>query len=92
MRTHTQMVANFKKAIDAWECDDAEPDMKKMYTKDRKDLRKVLTQFKNKKYVKAFNMACDLDTLVRDQIPDDVYELMLDADQEEWEKNNGKTQ
>lgn len=73
-----KLIAEFKEAIKNWKsCNgDDDKEMTKMYVSDRKDLRKILKLFKKEKYKEAYDMAWNLDTIVREQIPSSVYEII----------------
>lgn len=46
---------------------------------DRVDLREVFSLFNKGLYTKALDRAMELDTIVRDSIPDEVWEIMEKA-------------
>jgi hypothetical protein len=54
--------------------------LKKCYTQDRKDLRKVLSLYKKGKWKEAGEFASHLDTLVRDMIPDSIWKSIQRED------------
>jgi len=73
------MIAEFEKAIKGWKaCADDDNEMKRVYISDRKDLRKVLSLIKVGKIEEASIKAYWLDTVVRDVIPNDVYNYIMD--------------
>ena len=80
---HIQAIEDFKKNIAAWSCSPKEDKwLSKAYAKDRKDMRKVLTQFVKGNWEKTLELGRGLDTIVRDHIPDSVWTpliLMEDA-------------
>lgn len=57
--------------------DDA--DLRKCYTQDRRDLRRVQTLYKRGQWAKAGEFASGLDTLVREMIPDTIWESIQTA-------------
>ena len=79
-RDITAEVDSFEKAIDAWKDDTADAHMKKAYAADRKGLKNVLNLFKKGKLKEAYQVAWDLDTIVRDQIPDKVWKIWDEAE------------
>ena len=48
----------------------------KIYEVDKQDLLKVLKAIKEKKYPKAYELAWNLDIIVRGEIPDSVFDLL----------------
>jgi ribosomal protein L32E len=56
--------------------DTDEEDMLRMYREDLKDLKKIRTLIKNRKFKEAWKKARGLDTAVREEIPDNVYEFL----------------
>ena len=78
----TKPVRDFEKAIKAWDCGkEDEKDLSAADAADRKDLQKVLDLFKKGEFKKSFNAAWGLDTIVRDQIPDSVYDICHNVSQ-----------
>ena len=79
-------LAKFEKAIKAWVCPDSltsDESMVNCYAKDRRDLTVVLNNLKKGNFKKAHDKLYWLDTIVRDQVPNDVYDYVIDK---EWEK------
>lgn len=68
----------FKLYISKWGKDhkNLTPEMRVMYNKDRADMRKVLEAYKAMDYAKAYKLASNLDTIVRDEIPDMVWDVL----------------
>lgn len=54
-------------------------DMRKMYTQDRKDLRRVHTLYKKGRWAEAGEFASHLDTAVRDEIPQSIWDSIMNA-------------
>lgn len=52
-------------------------ELREAYKADRRDLRKVYKLIKDNKLKKAINVGYDLDTEMRELIPDDVWEYLL---------------
>ena len=50
--------------------------MTDLYRQDREALREVLTAIKFGDYQKGGQLACDLDTIVRDQIPCEIWKAL----------------
>lgn len=57
--------------------DDA--DLRKSYTQDRKDLRRVQTLYKKGRWAEAGEFSSHLDTMVREMIPDPIWDVIQDA-------------
>lgn len=73
------MLVEFDKSIRAWSGKDFFPpgdSIQKAYAADRKELRKIYHLFKIGKYKEADEKVSHLDTIVRDQIPVDVYDFL----------------
>lgn len=69
-----------EKIIDGWRAspgDDA--NMRKCYTQDRKDLRRVLTLYKRGSWRQAGEFASHLDTMVREMVPDSIWQAIQTA-------------
>jgi hypothetical protein len=82
-----EMLKRFDNKIKAWRNPDEgknkdEIELDKAYTQDRKDLRHCLSLLRKGKYSDSFQAMWDLDTVVRDQIPCDVYDLAEEYDME----------
>jgi|LakMenE01Jun11ns_1017448.scaffolds.fasta_scaffold7172816_1 hypothetical protein len=58
---------------------DEDQSIRKMYTEDRKILRKILFFYKSKKWKEAGNLARYADTAVRDMIPDSIWNVIIEA-------------
>jgi len=58
---------------------DDSQDMRKMFTEDRRILRKVLSLYKSRKWKEAGNLARYADTAVRDMIPDSIWNVIIEA-------------
>jgi hypothetical protein len=83
MKLIKQMMKEFKKKIAEWKADPE--DLKYMitvYAEDRKNLTRVYNLLEKGKVKQAAKEAWSLDTIVRDQIPEDVYDFMEDATEE----------
>jgi hypothetical protein len=74
MKLTNKMMDKFKRSIIKWT--GLNSAMKHVYAKDRKDLREVYNLLRQKEFEKAKEKAYWLDTIVRDQIPEDVYNFM----------------
>jgi hypothetical protein len=80
MKTKVEMPLNMEairqmdEIIDGWRAspgDDA--NLRKCYTQDRKDLRRIQTLYKKGKWAEALLHAQNMDTLPRDMIPDAIW-------------------
>lgn len=69
-------IDDYRRNLDAELQGDKDPGMLKMYREDIKDLKKVRTLIKNKKYAEAYKKAWQMDTAVRECIPDMVWEFL----------------
>ena len=71
----------FARQIDRW-CSEIstinDPDSQKWAQRDRRDLMAVHEAVEKCQYKRAFDLACDLDTAVRDQIPNRLYNFLFD--------------
>jgi len=56
--------------------DDDYQEMVAVHVVDRAQLNQILVLFKNKKYKEAYQKAWQLDTLVREQIPKSVWDIL----------------
>lgn len=66
--------------INRWKAspgDDAS--LRKGYTQDRKDLRHVLSLYKKGEWQQAAEFSSSLDTMVREMIPDSIWNSVHDA-------------
>ena len=72
-----KMMDDFKQSIKAWKHNKQTMDIKDVYAKDRKDLMQVYKYIEKKEYDKAYDKAYWLDTVVRDQIPTDIYNFLF---------------
>jgi hypothetical protein len=86
MKTKVEIPLNEKaillleRTIDQWRSQPGDDvDMRKCYTADRKDLRHVLLLYKKGKWAKAGEFASHLDTLVREMIPDPIWDVIQTA-------------
>jgi hypothetical protein len=80
-QNHREMVAHFDKVITQFLNTGLShfkigSHMAKVYHDDATALRSVLTCFRRKKFVEAWAIARGLDTLVRDIIPENIWELL----------------
>ena len=67
----------FDKRIKAWQPEKGDnASMRKMFTEDRKDMRAVLSACRKGDWGRASYLAGHLDTIVRDEIPDYLWETM----------------
>ena len=69
----------FEKIIERHRYEDEGTEMKKMFTQDRRDLRKVLSSYKTGKWAKGGSLASNLDTAVREMIPDPIWDALMNA-------------
>ena len=80
MKITKTLLNKFEKAIKAWDCSvqakKNDPEFAKMYMKDRRDLRKALNLLKKSKIKEAAEKIYWLDTIVRDQVPQEIYDLL----------------
>ena len=81
-RINKEMLENFDKMIKEWkwnEGDYGDPKfMKKVYAADRRCLNTVYRCIVNGKYAAAGKYASNLDTIIREQIPNDIYDIIMD--------------
>lgn len=71
----TKAILRMDQIIDSWRASPGEDaEMRKCYTQDRKDLRRVLTLYKRGSWKQAADFADSLDTLVREMIPDPIWD------------------
>jgi hypothetical protein len=76
------MAKRFEAAIKAWDCDDTIGDyvaMKKIYAEDRNQLKSILKLMIEGEFGIAKSYANHLDTIVRDQIPNNVWGLLMET-------------
>ena len=86
MKITKKMLNDFEKAIKAWVCPDSltsDKSMVECYKKDRRELIVVLNNLRKGNFQKAQDKLYWLDTIVRDQVPYDVYNYVMD---EKWKK------
>lgn len=80
IRITKQHIKDFNKAIRAWKDNGSFKNDKGMlacYKKDRADMRKIVTMLKKGQFSEAGEAMWGLDTIVRDQIPNSVYDLVV---------------
>lgn len=76
-----KQIRRFNDAIRNWFCPDSEDSsLVRAYIKDRLDLLGVLDLIKMGNFRQAGESASDLDTIVRDQIPRDIYDIITAED------------
>lgn len=76
-----KQIRRFNDAIRNWFCPDSEDSsLVRAYIKDRLDLLGVLDLIKMGNFRQAGESARDLDTIVRDQIPRDIYDIITAED------------
>lgn len=76
----TNAIERLEKIIDHHRPDEYDDSsMKKMYTQDRRDLRKVLSLYKTGKWAKGEELASGLDTAVREMIPNPIWDALTNA-------------
>lgn len=68
------MLKRFKASIDAWKENEYTMDLKKVYAQDRRQLQRVYNSIQKGQLQKAREIANRLDTIVRDQVPTDIYD------------------
>ena len=78
-RNFKRALEDFEKVIkqtedDARQADDS--DMKKMYWGDSRDLRKVRSLFRRRRFEEAYDLAWMMDTAARDIIPQYAWDIM----------------
>jgi len=74
------MLKRFEKAINEWTWEDNKNSkMQKVYKKDREDLQAVYDLIVDGDNETAGRVASYLDTIVRDQIPNDVWGLLMET-------------
>lgn len=89
MKRHTdKMVEDFKAAINKWRhCPNDDQEMIDCYKDDRGDLTLVLEMMKQGEYAQAWDRVADLDTIVRDQVPENVYDFLMSVGDPEMRDN-----
>ena len=76
MRPTKKQMEEFKKRIENWKSDEDDKEMAKVYEADRKDLMKVYKLLQQGKIEDAEKVVYDLDTIVREKIPNAIYNLI----------------
>lgn len=77
-----EQIKRFEQSIRKWsitrhgKLSKKDPKMEAMYRRDRADLRKALQLIKQKKYADAAKVIYHFDTIVRDQVPVDIYNAL----------------
>ena len=71
----------FNERIKAWKYDPKwyDPSSRAMFTKDRKDMRAVLSACRKGDWERAADLAGSMDTILRDEIPDYLWNLMHES-------------
>ena len=70
-----EMLARFTERINKWrEYDDRK--LKSVYTADRKQLRHVRSLIRQRKYQEAHDAAMHLDTIIRDLVPEEIWDFL----------------
>lgn len=79
MKRHTdKMIKDFERAIKNWRHEpDDDQEMIDCYSDDRKDLKHALKLMTLGMYEQAWDIVAGLDTIVRDQVPEDVYNFLM---------------
>lgn len=72
------LLAEFVTAINNWRSDSKERSWRSVYAADRAELRKVLSLCRKGALATAYNEACRLDTIVRDEIPQSVWDVLVE--------------
>ena len=70
------MISRLDKAINSWTHSENTKDISKVYANDRNDLRHIRSLFRQGKIKECQKAIYHLDTIVRDQIPCDMYDLI----------------
>lgn len=78
MKITKKLIAKFLKAINAWKENKETKDLKAVYAEDRVDLMCIYNLCKEGNLKQAASMANQLDTIVRDVIPEDLYEAIFE--------------
>lgn len=79
MNSIEKAIEEFQAAIKRWYPDAREMskrEVTKRYTQDRKDMKKVLGLVKKGKMHQAYELACSLDTIVREEIPNSIWTII----------------
>ena len=79
-RITKKQIEKFEKVIRVWKAEGAMKRDKQMvlcYKNDRKDLRNIVSLIKRGEYEEAGNVAYWLDTVVRDLIPEEIYDVIM---------------
>jgi hypothetical protein len=74
-----ELVNEFKLAINRWARCGKSTDLAPVYKTDAKALRVVLSLLLEGRVSQAANKAQVLDTIVRDQIPNKLWDIMMEA-------------
>lgn len=70
----------WQRAIQAWRPVDAsEADLAHVYTADRRESRRALSFFRRGMLVKAARLVYEMDTILRDNVPETAWKMMSDA-------------
>ena len=82
MKTKATMIKEFQANIKDWVWNGDKKAVEydetvEVHTKDQKDLRKILSLFKAGNQKEAGELAYNLDTVVRDVIPTDLYDIVV---------------
>ena len=73
-----RLAESLRNNADKWRCDEDEPAwLALQYRDDRWDLNYIADRIETNEIKAAWEFAQNLDTIVRDQIPNDVWEHML---------------
>lgn len=71
-----QALESFEQSIEGWQ--PSLDESKKLYSADRKQMRAVLNLCKKDKWREAYNKAWMLDTILRDNIPDVLWDRIVE--------------
>jgi len=82
MNPNKDLCDAFAEAIRAWRDTSKrpEPKMVKCYTSDRVQMRHVLSLFRQGKILQSARAAYDMDTILRDLIPNGMWDIMCASD------------
>lgn len=73
-----KMLKSFESAIKRWKDENEDPEMLNVYSEDRLALTNILEALRENNNKKAWELIENLDTIVRDQVPEAIYDILFD--------------
>lgn len=84
MKITKDILKRFETVIENWVPDEKDPhDLRKVYTDDRRTMRGVLKAIQDGNLKLAAKRMANMDTILRDNIPQDLYDILSEN---YWEK------